>query len=1321
MPQREWNTAFTPLGGAYHVDPPPAPSFYETMEAGFRMENDVVAAWDILHRPEHKVDDSFNVAKQLQTDKVDQERWNDYIGVRNLQEYKERQARIAAEETDRQTLAASGWNGTVAAITAGVLSPTTLIPVAGGATKARSIANAALSVAGATMLQESALHAAQETRTAGETTFSIAASAVLGGILGAAARGISQADLDRVATDMAVSPGERYGGSLSSARATPEQPDAGKFAYAPGIDTISRMGPITRGIQQSHAPKVNGVKIESPVLRAATAQFGDAGMLLQGNKQGIAAAPGGAIEDLVVAYNRYSADHVQTFEKEYNDYFFNGAAPMLSKAPLTALGKSGKLTKEEFAEAVTRSIWTGQAHEINQVNKAAAKAKEIFDLLYKEAQEVGIYKKAEETSEEGAEASEKIVGDVGYAFRDWQPDQVNRGYNELLGIFTQHYEKKLNEQFQKGWLKFMERQKRTNQLIDDLSTNEEDAQKLLANLRQEIGTMEKNTDGVAQVDEEIAAIKAQASDVKDRAKLKELAKQRRALIKEAGNQYPEYKAKRGDLARRLHNITRSRGLMKMRQRKKLETIDKNEELSMKVLNRAARRGQRLLKFLQGGSDKNIKKALKEFRDAFEVAGKAYDHNEEKIAKLIEGDDPDTSKLFGLEDRQQTVGKKMDDILAKIDTLKNTDMTEWRAEVQTVLDDILEPYNKLIMRRGAREDRLLEAAKKLDPKLAEARVAKLGRKVRLRDKEALEYWKDKGGFAVDMKTGSADFSHHAKKISEEVIDRIRNANGRLAWADLIREKRGPEYARVLDIASDAVARFLETDINRLIVSYVKTLGADITVSRRFGSPNMTDTFEKLLEEERFALQDLPRASSDGTVLEGKALDDASEAVTKFYRDSRNDLETLLMRVRHTRGVPKDPQSWAARGARLALNINTARFMGSVLISSVADPARWVMKYGLTNVFRDGLAPMIANMKATKMNWREAQLAGTALDVVLHSRARQIFDVFDDNVRGSKFEKGIEWSATKIGVVGLFDYWTSAMKQFTSGLAVAKLMRNIEVVMSTNPGKRELEKATQYLANKNLTPEHMKIIWRNVTSRDGGGKVDGVWLPNTENWPSTLVEDADALRAFRAALVSDIDDTIVTPGLERPSWMDSSLPAKLLAQFKSFGMSSTFKTTMAGLQARDMAFVNGVAISLGLGYLSYYLWARSVGGRAEAEMENAGPDKWADEAISRSGVLGVFDEIQRAAQQVPYLKDYASFSKKPTTRREGGDFVDAVLGPTGDLLERVGGAVVNIDNNPQSSVHSVRAMLPWQNLFWLRRAFDNMEQSLVHGLGLEKGKQ
>ena len=144
-------------------------------------------------------------------------------------------------------------------------------------------------------------------------------------------------------------------------------------------------------------------------------------------------------------------------------------------------------------------------------------------------------------------------------------------------------------------------------------------------------------------------------------------------------------------------------------------------------------------------------------------------------------------------------------------------------------------------------------------------------------------------------------------------------------------------------------------------------------------------------------------------------------------------------------------------------------------------------------------------------------------------------------------------------------------------------------------------------------------------------EGIWLPNLEAWN----DDYQTMSAYRALIGKFTDDTIVTPGLDRPSWVDANTAAKMLAQFRSFTFTSTNRVVMAGLQQKDMALMNGVAISLAMGSLSYYLWATSVGGKAEEDMLKGDLDKWADEAIARSGLTGIFAEGQRVAERIPGL--------------------------------------------------------------------------------------
>jgi hypothetical protein len=247
----------------------------------------------------------------------------------------------------------------------------------------------------------------------------------------------------------------------------------------------------------------------------------------------------------------------------------------------------------------------------------------------------------------------------------------------------------------------------------------------------------------------------------------------------------------------------------------------------------------------------------------------------------------------------------------------------------------------------------------------------------------------------------------------------------------------------------------------------------------------------------------------------------------------------------------------------------------------------------------------------------------------------------------------------------------------------------------------------MAKFNLEGQHIERIWKQVTQQPGGGdRVRGLWWPNTEAWA-----DEEAKTLFRQALSSNLKSTIVTPGLERPLISDANLGFRLVFQFKSFGLSSLTRSLQAGLQQGDMAVLNGALLSLALGALSYYTWAVAVGGDTLEEANQFDPAKYADEAIARSGLLAVGQDAWDVAQQLPRVRDYATFSGKQIAQRQGVSLIELLAGPSFDAAQRAGNIILNLDEPTATTVHSARTLLPFQNLFYIRQALDKVEAWLV----------
>ena len=434
----------------------------------------------------------------------------------------------------------------------------------------------------------------------------------------------------------------------------------------------------------------------------------------------------------------------------------------------------------------------------------------------------------------------------------------------------------------------------------------------------------------------------------------------------------------------------------------------------------------------------------------------------------------------------------------------------------------------------------------------------------------------------------------------------------------------------------------------------------------------------------------------------------DALKAEYNNVNYALRGTIARVRRTWGIPDDPDGFSARAGKVLLDLSVLRYMGGVLVSSFPDMARVLTVHGVGRTIMDGLVPLLLNFEGAKASMRELRLAGGALDHVLTSRAAAYLDILESSANSTRFERGVNTMAANIGRVAGFDYWTSALKQFSSVIENTRMADSIELVTRGGDPK-DVAEATEYLAKLNINSEYAQRI---AVQFDNGGstRVGNMRYPNTEDWT-----DPGAVTAYRAALRQASDNIIITPGLERPLIMDKGLGWRLLFQFKSFTMSSHTKTLVTNLQQKDMAVVQGAILSLALGALSYYTYATIAGGKIEAEMRKAGPGKWMDEAMNRSGLMGVFGEFQRITTKMPLLKDYTSFSREEINNRGAGNWAATLLGPnfaTLQIMDRLQGG---LEEPTKGTVKSARQlMLPYQNVFWLRRILDEAEKALAADL-------
>lgn len=1405
----------------------PTVPWYDAFAAGFRLENDVANAWELMSEPIFKPEEGYDNAATLQNMGL----WDDrdaFLGVQSRTELAYRKSKLDTERQLRKDYLMGGWAGFWGAVAGGVISPTMFLPIVGPAKTAGQAFKSALILGTAGGLaQEIPLQMNQYDRTAFESTASVAGQAVLGGILGPLASRMSRKQMERAVEDMANGHGkvaisplgkdvnlatrvsdeppippkhvrlyqaegddirwtqdrrlssvgkkEFYvdvpedvvsslakGGRNAAEVILPEQFEAlrkevGELAQEgdslpKSAGAASEFEP-TGGVKQTWLTRATGVGkasdyispvvrvIDQPgvkdkflTLRWMMQQLSNAGLRMEDNvlhadgSGGRAVAKGGTIENLRQQHYGKLFKGREQVDKAFMDYVFE-AEPQPKIAPMVRAGfrarTRGKMSRVEFNQEVGRAMRAEDKHPNPHVQRAAeAWRKEVLNPMLKEAQDVGLYDEVI-----------KVVGDPSYLMRVFDPILVRARMGQLVEVLGKHYAQLLENDF----FKAMERYKAKKAGLELVQGYAERPLEEVAALRKKFlddlkDAEEKRSPDVVTMEGRLSGLKERYMELrKERretrdqgnaleghpldARIEQLKKEIKDLEEVMPQEYTAYKAMERETRRQLNALNKSVALRANRQAGKLSRIERIEEMNFNALKRLQSKGEKLLRELDEISDEKLDAELSKLKTAFAQTGKTFDAGEERVLKLSEG--PDDQLLFSELDRQAMRSDKLSYLAERIQLAEDYDRAYVRQLLEESNDAVLRKAQGLIERRGVRASRYREEAAKLSPEQTRANLAAEAANFRSFRDKLIDDWRTRGlDDVVGALDGEApDFAAVAKERAQEVAEAMGNMTERLPVHDLIVGKHGPERARVLTIASKDIEFVLENDADKVVSIYMRTLAPDIEMARRFGDVAGSQWFVKAADEYRAKLDAITSAvDKDGKPRPKDWVEKESLKLAKQYEELRHVTHAMIDRIRHLRGIPENPDGFGYRAGRLVMNLNVLRYMGMVTISSVADVANLVLKHGLTRTYRDVFVPLVTNLQQFKLTAREAFLSGEALDVMIHSRAQAGFDVGEHLAHGSAVERGIEYMTNRMGIIAAFDYWTKWMKQLATVGSTAHMMDDMKLLMEGGASAKEVARATEYLASLNLDAPAIERIWKQVVDTNGGNKVNGVWWPNTENWA-----DKEAQRLYRQAITGELSSTIVTPGLERPLWMDRNIGFRMVGQFRSFMFSSLTKNLQAGLQAPDMALINGTLISLAMGALSYYLWALSAGGDALEQAMSGDIGKWADEAIARSGRLSIGQDVWEMGQRLPWVRDYATFSGGRNAQRQGQDFLELFTGPSYDFASKAAYVVLNSDQPNASTLHAARQMIPYQNTIGIRNALNQVERSAVDYFDLPERRQ
>jgi hypothetical protein len=537
-----------------------------------------------------------------------------------------------------------------------------------------------------------------------------------------------------------------------------------------------------------------------------------------------------------------------------------------------------------------------------------------------------------------------------------------------------------------------------------------------------------------------------------------------------------------------------------------------------------------------------------------------------------------------------------------------------------------------------------------------------------------------------KAGGDEYSEaEAKAVASDVTNHILNHGTNPNAFELPSATAGFFKERTLNISDDVLDPYLINDIQTVMETYARKTIPEIHWIDEFGSRD---------------IEDVLKAVDDDYVLlrEGKTEAQIAKLDKQMERD-KADIEAIRNLNLGRYNLPKEEHLRYVNGTRVLRAASTLAQLGGMTLSAIVDIGAIVMKNGLVGT-ATGFGQFARSMTGSgKASRRAMEDAGIGAEMLLQSRMLHMSELHDAPM--SKMGRAI---TTSFGHVSLMAEWNTVMKQAAGFAAQNRFIKSIMNYDNLSALRKEIL-ATEGIGTRKAA--RLKKHIEQHRERMGGG-----WVSNTDQWDDKVLADE-----FNDILFNAVEGTVVTPGLsDKPLAMQTEL-GKTIGQFKSFVVASHHQLllpAMHRLGKGDLQALNGILTAVYLG-MFVELSKLYAAGRQD-EIDNYTMEDWYRAGIDRSGVASIpvdmFNMSDRMFEGAPSrllgIKEGSKYFYK--------ERLSALLGQAVSYGAAGLAAMKNLtegDGLSTSDVHSIRKVLPYQNVFYTRWLVNQLEDELAGG--------
>jgi hypothetical protein len=509
-------------------------------------------------------------------------------------------------------------------------------------------------------------------------------------------------------------------------------------------------------------------------------------------------------------------------------------------------------------------------------------------------------------------------------------------------------------------------------------------------------------------------------------------------------------------------------------------------------------------------------------------------------------------------------------------------------------------------------------------------------------------------------------------------------------------------------------YIVKDMGQVVSRYTRTIAPEVEIreSPMFAVDD-TEFFNALPSDD--SLRDL-MSDSDPTgakmlwdireswlskMSDARSNNKSSEILANMDKQMKQDLKDVkdaLDIVRNQYGIPEDPLSMKHRIPNFLINWSYVKSLGGMVVSALTDPAKIIMRNGFARTYSSVLKPMIADIKGFNLSRREIRRGIGVVEYMMNTRVKQAANLMDDHARFSKAEKAMGYISDTFGKYTGMAYWNQFMKEMSGVTSQERMIRAMYDDARPGPMKRDDEILLRWAG---IEPADSKAI-TDLIDVHGDGDYS-VILPNINAWEN-LPNGTGPAKKLRAAVTKDIDTTIVTPGMDRPT-MTRDGYMRMVTQFQSFGFSSVEKTFIPAMQNPDKAMFSGLTVQVSLGMMVYALKTLQSGKELSDD-----PTEWLREGLDRGGSFGVLMNYNNMLEKVSRghigLGPMMGIDKE-VSRFQSRGVAESVIGPWYGIAKSSAEVVGSLLSGESPNGHTLRTLMPYQNHTALSKGFDLIE--------------